>query len=70
MIKYLSIIFTTCILFLGANVKAAEKKSNIGWCASEAPSMEWENQIQRIIATQRANNMANGREAQVSYTFL
>ncbi|HNC72823.1 MAG TPA: M43 family zinc metalloprotease [Chitinophagales bacterium] len=68
MIKYLSIIFTTCILFLGANVKAAEKNSNIGWCASEAPSMEWENQIQRIIATQRANNMANGREAQVSYT--
>jgi len=60
-------LFTLLLLITNVKVFSVDNPKYEGWCASQAPDMQWEDQIQRIIRTQQANN-PNGRQQQVAYT--
>ncbi|HUM51564.1 MAG TPA: M43 family zinc metalloprotease, partial [Chitinophagales bacterium] len=67
MTKKLLLLFPFLLLMIG-NSFSVDKPTNKGWCGSDKPSVEWENQIQRIVQMQQAQHAANGREQQISYT--
>jgi len=61
-------LFTFLLAITNVEVFSIDKIKNTGWCGSEAPSIEWESQIQRIIANQRMSSLINGQAQQTSYS--
>ncbi len=71
MIKYVQALLWCVFIFNGLNSfsKGSSSKTSEGWCGSIAPSIEWENQLQRIIANQKQKALLNGRQEQTQTNY-
>ncbi|MFN8283538.1 MAG: M43 family zinc metalloprotease [Chitinophagales bacterium] len=67
MTKKLLLLLPILLLMVGSSF-SLDKPESKGWCGSEKPNADWENQIQHIIQMQQAQHAANGREQQIAYT--
>jgi len=71
MIKYVQALLWCVFIFNGLNSfsKGSSSKTSEGWCGSIAPSIEWENQLQRIIANQKQKALLNRRQEQTQTNY-